>query len=198
MPPPESDAILVKNALNNPENFGHIVELFEAPVSRYLYRLTGASHEEWEDLLQEVFIKAYRHLNSFDTRLKLSSWIYRIAHNVAIDWRRKSQKNILSLDTEDEQHQSLIEKIASDDDIQINIVQEEQRILLKKLLTSLPAYHSYVLLLYYLENKSYEEISDILQIPINTVGTLLFRAKEQCRKLGNTPAFSSHFSHEIN
>lgn len=85
--------------------------------------------------MQEVFIKAYRHLNSFDTRLKLSSWIYRIAHNVAIDWRRKSQKNILSLDAEDEQHQSLIEKIASDDDVDINIIQEEQHLLLKKLLT---------------------------------------------------------------
>lgn len=181
--PLSEDAILVQNALKNPEEYGHIVVLFEAPLARYIMRLTGASHEECEDLLQEVFIRAYRHLNNFDKDLKLSSWLYRIAHNKAVDWMRKSKKQILSLDDDKEEHQSLLEKIASDDDIQLTIQKEEQRMMLKHLLHSLPENFSYVLLLYYAENKSYEEISDILQIPTNTVGTLLFRAKKHCRKL---------------
>ncbi|MCB9807074.1 hypothetical protein H6768_04270 [Candidatus Peribacteria bacterium] len=75
-----------------------------------------------------IFIKAYRSLNGFDIRLKLSSWLYRIAHNMCVDYLRKnSKKNHLSLDAEDEYSQALIEKIASTDDVSFQLSEEAEK-----------------------------------------------------------------------
>lgn len=72
-----------------------------------------------EDVAQEVFIKAYRSLHSYNPSLKFSSWLYRIAHNQAVDYLRKSErKNHLSLDMEDDESITLIQKIASEDNIE--------------------------------------------------------------------------------
>ncbi len=117
-----------------------------------------------------VFIKAYRSLNGFDTRLKFSSWLYRIAHNLAIDYLRKNtRKNHISLDSEDTNNQALLEILASNEDIALNFSSEEQKKAVRGIIHSLPEKYKTVLVLAYLEEKTYEEISDILQIPINTV-----------------------------
>ncbi len=95
---------------------------------RYIGRMTGASHEEIEELGQIIFIKAYRSLNGFDTRLKFSSWLYRIAHNVCVDYLRKSsKKHVLSLDAEDEMSRALIEKIVTSENISLHVSQEAQK-----------------------------------------------------------------------
>lgn len=88
------------------------------PIARYIRRMVGDEHEMCEDITQEVFIKAYQGLNGYNPKLKFSSWIYRIAHNLSVDHlRKKNKKNHLSLDIEDEESQALIQKIASDDSI---------------------------------------------------------------------------------
>lgn len=80
--------------------------------------MIGDEHEMCEDITQEVFIKAYQSLNGYNSKLKFSSWIYRIAHNLSVDYlRKRNKKNHLSLDIEDEESQALIQKIASDDNI---------------------------------------------------------------------------------
>jgi RNA polymerase sigma-70 factor (ECF subfamily) len=79
-----TDAQLVTKTLQNPDNYSLIIDRFEESILRYIGRMTGSSHEEIEELGQIIFIKAYRSLNGFDIRLKLSSWLYRIAHNVCV------------------------------------------------------------------------------------------------------------------
>jgi RNA polymerase sigma-70 factor (ECF subfamily) len=117
-----------------------------------------------------VFIKAYRSLNGFDTRLKFSSWLYRIAHNLGVDFLRKNaRRNHTSLDAEDENNQALLEVLASDENIALNFSSEEQKKAVRNIIQSLPEKYKTVLVLSYLEDKSYDEISDILQMPINTV-----------------------------
>lgn len=117
-----------------------------------------------------VFIKAYRSLNGFDTRLKFSSWLYRIAHNLAIDYLRKNaRRNHASLDAEDTNNQALLEVLASNEDIALNFSSEEQKNAVRSIIHSLPEKYKTVLILSYLEDKTYDEISDILKIPINTV-----------------------------
>jgi RNA polymerase sigma-70 factor (ECF subfamily) len=72
----------------------------------------------YEDITQEIFIKAYQALNGYNPKLKFSSWIYRIAHNLCVDHLRKnSKKQHISLDIEDEESHSLIQKIASDENV---------------------------------------------------------------------------------
>lgn len=165
-----TDSQLVTKTLENPDNYVLIIDRFEEPILRYIGRMTGAPHEEIEELGQIIFIKAYRSLNGFDTHLKLSSWIYRIAHNVCVDYLRKnSKKNTISLDAEDENNQALIEKIASNENISFHLSKDAEKQGVRDIIRSLPEKYRTVIILFFIEEKSYEEISDILQIPINTV-----------------------------
>lgn len=132
--------------------------------------MVGDEHEMCEDIAQEVFIKAYQSLNGYNPKLKFSSWIYRIAHNLCVDYlRKRNKKNHLSLDIEDEESQALIQKIASDDNIAKNIQSHETNQAVQSIIQSLPDKYRTVIILAFIEGKSYEEISDILQIPIGTV-----------------------------
>lgn len=87
--------------------------------------MTGASHEEVEEIAQMVFIRAYRSLNGFDADLKFSSWLYRIAHNLSVDFLRKNKKRTTaSLDANDEESFALIEKIATDENIAVSFSED--------------------------------------------------------------------------
>jgi RNA polymerase sigma-70 factor (ECF subfamily) len=191
-----TDAQLVQKALKNPEEYAGIIDRFEAPLERYIARLTRADHEDVEELLQTIFIKAYRSLNGFDIRLKLSSWLYRIAHNVCVDYLRKnSKKTHMSLDAEDEYSQALIESIASEDNVSLYLVTEEQKKSVHSIIQQLPEKYRTVIILFFAERKSYDEISDILQIPVNSVGTLMSRAKKHFLALSQEPQFSHLFTY---
>ena len=189
-----SDAQLVSKTLESPDNYALIIDRFEEPILRYVGRITNASHEEIEELGQVIFIKAYRSLNGFDSRLKLSSWLYRIAHNVSVDYLRKiTKKNTISLDADDDSSQALIEKIASSENISLHFSQDAQKQWIHQIIHMLPEKYRTVLLLFFMEEKSYEEISDILQIPVSTVWTLLSRAKKHFFTLAQEPQFSHLF-----
>ncbi len=165
-----TDAQLVQKTLINPDEYALIIDRFEGPLERYIMRITHADHEDVEELLQTIFIKAYRSLNGFDTRLKLSSWLYRIAHNVCVDYLRKnSKKTHMSLDAEDEYSQALIESIASEDNVSLYLATEEQKRSVRNIIQRLPDKYRTVIILFFAEGKSYDEISDILQIPVNSV-----------------------------
>ena len=125
---PMTDNDLVSATFKNPDNYTDIVDRFEVPISRYVRRMVGDEHEICEDITQEVFIKSYQSLHGYNPKLKFSSWIYRIAHNLCVDYLRKnSKKNHTSLDIEDEESQSLIQKIASDENILHTIATYETR-----------------------------------------------------------------------
>ncbi len=158
------------------EMYVEIIRRYDFKLRNYLRRFVG-NNDELEDVLQETFIKTFRNLNDFDTKRKFSSWIYRITHNEAINHLKR--KSFLSLDEHD--YELLDTKVDFQRDI-------DQKLLTQSLTTSLSKlkekYRS-PLILFYLEEKSYEEISDILQLPKNTVGTLIKRGKEQLKKIIN-------------
>lgn len=153
---------------------------YEKQLIVYIRRISSANQADAEDILQEVFIKTYRYLNSFDQDLKFSSWIYRITHNEAINWHRKN-KNKQTLSSEDSQ--AVFEKIASDLNLKEKI---NQKMLAKKIRTiieQLDDKYRTVLVLKFLEEKDYTEISNILKIPMGTVATLINRAKKKLKSL---------------
>ena len=192
-----TDAELVAKTFVNPDNYAMIIDRFEEPILRYIGRVTGCDHEEIEELGQMVFIKAYRSLHGFNTHLKLSSWLYRIAHNLCVDYLRKtSKKHHISLDAEDEYSQALIEKIASNENISLHLDHDAEKKGVRDIIRMLPEKYRTVILLFFVEDKSYEEISDILQIPVSTVWTLLNRAKKHFLALTHEPQFS-HLFHYV-
>lgn len=192
-----SDTELVQKTLENPDNYALIIDRYEEPILRYIGRMIGSSHEEIEELAQMVFIKSYRSINGFDVRLKFSSWLYRIAHNLCVDYLRKNSKHQqMSLDAEDEYSQALIETIASEDNVSLRLETDEQKKGIQKIIGMLPEKYRTAIILFFAEEKSYEEISDILQIPVSTVGTLLSRAKKQFLALSQEPQFSYLFRYD--
>lgn len=171
---PDDDA-LVAAARIDPEAFGKLMERYEAPLLRYLMRLTGWASEEVEDILQEAFIKAYRNLNDYDSSLKFSAWMYRITHNQAIDVLRRHTASPVRFEWSLEDMARLI---PAANDTQAEIVTQEKLEALRQAIASLPERYREVLMLRFLEEKSYEEIVDILKMPKGSVATAIKRGKE--------------------
>lgn len=158
------------------ERYAEIIGRYQGKLFAYLYRLIGKK-EEAEDLLQDVFIKAFKNLHSYDTQRKFSSWIYRIAHNEAVNLiKRKSLKRFISWEDISSTKDKL-ESSSAEDGPDKSWLRKESNAEVNVAVDRLPLRYRQVLLLRYFSDKSYEEISEILGKPINTVGTLINRAK---------------------
>ena len=176
-----TDEDLVLLTLDNANTFSYIVERYQKKLLYYIRRISGVSHEEAEDMLQEIFVKMYANLNSFDISLKFSSWAYRIAHNHVISSHRKkkARPDGVSFDADE----SLVTKLASSLDLELELDQQFLHEHIESLFDKLDVKYREVMVLKYFEEKSYDEISDILKKPVGTIGTLLNRAKKQFKEL---------------
>lgn len=157
------------------ELYSHIIKRYKSKLSRYLGRFIS-DPDELEDVLQDVFIKAYRNLHGFDAKRKFSSWIYRIAHNEAVNHIKKNSRVKISLD--DIEYKAVDEKIDVGSGIDKGILKQN----IAESLEHIGFKYREVLTLFFFEDKSYEEIGDILRIPVNTVGTLILRGKKLLKK----------------
>ena len=184
---PPSDAEVVRMTLKDPNQYGLLVERYEAKLQRYIARLGVRVHDDQLDVLQEIFIKAYRNLNSFDTSLSFSSWIYRIAHNEAISFYRK--KNVRPeghLVADGDEVLSFISSSLDTADLKFDKTINAEEV--NKALGLIDEKYREPLILRFFEHKEYDEISDILQIPIGSVGTLIHRGKKQLATVLNKDA----------
>ena len=175
-----SDEAVVKAAQKDLEHFGILVERYETKLKFYILRISHFSDLEAEEILQEVFIKAWKNLNEFDETLKFSSWIYRIAHNETISAFRKakSRGDTERAELEPELFYSLADEHNFIDDLDRKINAQE----VQQILATLSENYREVLILRFVEDKSYEEIGDILMKPGGTVATLINRAKAQFKE----------------
>lgn len=160
------------------EKFGLLMERYEQKLSRYGKKFLF-NQNNVEDMVQEVFLKAYRNMLSFDPKRKFSSWIYRIAHNVFINALKKKLRNPLYFFDFD----SFIPHPVYEDPAKEERDFEQVSKMLNKGLKRLSPHYREIIILYYVEELDYKEISDILHIPTGTVGIRLKRAKEQLKKL---------------
>ncbi|MDE1925327.1 MAG: sigma-70 family RNA polymerase sigma factor [Patescibacteria group bacterium] len=171
----EALAALVQG--NNQEAFGVLMDRYQAKLLRYGRRFL--SHDEHiVDVVQDVFIKAYQNMQSFDATRKFSPWIYRIAHNAFVnEIRRKKRDPLVYLD---------LDAVFAHPSYEMDPGGDEERAQMQSLINKgldalTPAYRE-VIILYYLEEQSYQEIADILQVPVGTVGVRLRRAREALKK----------------
>ena len=180
MPPHLTDEEIVRRTLLDKEAFVLLIERYEAKLARYLERLGVGLREDREDILQNAFIKAYRNLNNFDPTLSFSSWMYRIAHNETMSFfRAKHARPQVVLNEESE---ALITEL-QDETADTSRLAESRlsREELAKAFETLPQSYRDALTLRFFEDRSYAEMSDILQVPVGTVSTLLHRAKRALR-----------------
>lgn len=171
-----SDEELVKLVRDSDQElYAHIVNRYQNKLMRYSTYLIG-DPDKAQDAVQTTFIKAFQNLQSFNINKKFSSWIYRICHNESINIAKEYQK-------ESQLESDHWQNIPDSTDIEENLSKKEISKMLHHNLNQIPVNYRSVLTLYYLEDKSYEEISDILKIPTGTVGTNLSRGKTALKKM---------------
>ena len=188
----DKDIVILVSSWNL-DAFYCIVEKYENKLLKYVFRITNVDLEEAENLLQEVFIKVYRNINEYNDSLSFSSWIYRIAHNITIDYYRKNKdKQSISLQTDDEGYMNLIEILESPSNTENEYKNKELTKIIVTILDSLDAKYKEILVLKFLEDKNYSEISDILKMPEWTVATLINRWKKQFKAHADEKNLSSY------
>jgi RNA polymerase sigma-70 factor, ECF subfamily len=175
----KTDEELASLLLIDQASFLALMQRYEPKLLGYIFRISKSTKEEAEDILQDVFIKVYKNINSFDSGLKFSSWIYRITHNEVISsFRKKSARPQLADNGLDD---ALIERIAGEFDVVREIDTKRMREVMLGFIDRLDSKYREVMILKFLEEKDYKEISDILKKPMGTVATLINRAKKKLR-----------------
>jgi RNA polymerase sigma-70 factor (ECF subfamily) len=177
----KTDEELAQSVLTDANALVVLIRRYESRLLSYIRRISGSSVEDAEDILQEAFMDAYKHIANFDPSLKFSSWIYRIVHNRTISAYRKKKKEMgdFSIDNEDDGFARIL---SAKDDTSRLADQSLTADVVRKIMKELPERDRTVLILAYMEEKTYDEISDILRAPPGTVATWIRRAKQKFQK----------------
>ena len=171
----EEIALSVQNG--DSESFGLLVERYEEKMMRYAGKFFF-DNANAKDIVQEVFIKTYTNIQSFNTERKFSPWIYRIAHNELVNTiKKKSREPILYFDPD-----TLFPHPFSKEEPGQSYESREVKEALNKSLNDLNPLYREPLILHYFEEMDYREIAEILQIPVGTVGVRLKRGREALRE----------------
>ncbi|EKE20384.1 MAG: hypothetical protein ACD_8C00008G0001 [uncultured bacterium] len=174
----EDNDLIVVIQTQNPEAYRELFSRYQKKLFAYIYHLVG-NREETEDILQNVFSKTYKNLEHFDLSRKFSSWIYRIAHNESVNYlKRKSKRYTISwedVSTSKDKLESASNEERPEERMEHQEIVKEVDGAMEKLA---PQYKQ-ILKMRYFQEYSYEDISKILKKPVNTVGTLINRAKRK-------------------
>ena len=161
----------------NEDAFGVLMSRYQPKLLRYGRRFL-LDVAPIEDVVQEVFIKTYQNIQEFDTTRPFSPWIYRIAHNLFVNaLRSNSRQPFIAVD---------LDMFSAHAAYEIDPAGDEEREQMKALidtgLSALVPIYREVIILYYVEQLEYQEIAEILHVPIGTVGIRLRRAREALKK----------------
>ncbi len=160
------------------EAYGVLIERYEDKLSRYIRRFTQVD-DDVSDIMQVVFIKAYTNLRGFDTTRSFNSWIYRIAHNECVNHlKKKSGERVSFIDFD-----TILPHLFAEEESHTLAEKEETKKMLESSLGKISSKYREILILYYYDDLSYEEIGEVLQIPTSTVGVRIKRGKEALRKV---------------
>ncbi len=177
-----TDSDLVISAAAGAEGcFEQIVRRYQRPISAYVYRMVG-DYEAALDLTQEIFIKVYGSLSRYRSEFKFSTWIYKIAHNSAVDYLRRNSGRERSLvnGTEGDQYDLPVESgILSPEQ---ESERRERRLEIEFVVRSLPASYRELIILRHAQDLTYDEIVEVTGLPLGTVKNRLFRAREMMRQ----------------
>lgn len=181
------DSYLVRCVLaGDDEAFARLVDSYKNPMYHFIYRRIPVKGDV-EDLAQEVFLKVYKSLRKYDQRRSFSTWLFTIANNHCIDYLRKKRLQAISLDvplfpSHDGKEVRLEipdEEYAPEQVYQRTAEQEE----LLLAIDSLSEDYSLILKLRHLKGYSYEEIGQLLNLPLGTIKSRIYRARQELKNL---------------
>ena len=172
---------LVETVLAGRESgFEELVRRYQRPIAAYVYRMVG-DYDAALDLTQEVFIKVYGSLSRYRAEFKFSTWIYKIAHNAAIDHLRRGSVRELAIVADDDRPAVACESrcLTPEQESERN----ERCSEIETVVHMLPAAYRELIVLRHANDLSYEEIAEVTGLPLGTVKNRLFRAREAMRDL---------------
>lgn len=183
----EQDAELARRCLAGDEAaYEAVLALYRDRVFALLLRLARDPRDA-EDLAQEAFLKAFRALDSYDPSRPLLSWLFKIAHNTALDFLRARGEDPAALDDPE----SAVDPASPEPAVEVRLLAAERAQRLERLIESLPPLYREVLQLRHGEDMDYRAIGEVLGLPEGTVKIRLFRARELLRAkleaLGEAP-----------
>jgi RNA polymerase sigma-70 factor (ECF subfamily) len=161
--------------------FEELVRRYQRPISGYVYRMVG-DYEAALDLTQEIFIKIYGSLARYRPEFKFSTWIYKIAHNAAIDHLRRNsgRERSLTNGSESDNYELPLESDGLSPE-QLS-EKEERRLEIECVVRSLPTAYRELVVLRHSQDLTYEENVEVTGLPLGTVKNRLFRAREMMRQ----------------
>jgi RNA polymerase sigma-70 factor (ECF subfamily) len=178
-----TDLELIASAIRGAEDgFEALVRRYQRPITGYIFRMLG-DYEASLDVSQEVFIKVYNSLSRYSSDYKFSTWLYRIAHNAAIDHMRRNSVTPQSLETENADGTYQLQIECPNPTPEQDRERSEWRTEIENVVKRLPAPYRELILLRHSQDLSYDEIAEVTGLPLGTVKNRLFRAREMMREI---------------
>ncbi|HIU10482.1 MAG TPA: sigma-70 family RNA polymerase sigma factor [Candidatus Avidehalobacter gallistercoris] len=163
----------------NKDAFAELVKRYEKQIFSMAYRLIG-DYDEAADLAQEAFLRIYSQLRRYDPGKKFFSWMYRVAQNTCLNALAKKPANVIPVERAEEYFGDEVKTGASEPEQ--DYLNREIRQSIDQAIAGLPDNYRDVIYLRYIEDMSYQQIADVLNLPISTVETRLFRGKKQLQQ----------------
>jgi RNA polymerase sigma-70 factor (ECF subfamily) len=179
-----TDQELVERSIDGDESaFNELINRYKRGVFTLIIRMVR-NREVANDLSQDTFVKLYASLSSYNPKYKFSSWLFKIANNLTIDYLRKNRPNVLSLDEPIETDRDSVKiQVASGGENPLDRAESiELGEKIKDAIMDLPLDYRRVIILRHVEDLTYEEIALAIDLPLGTVKTLLFRGRRLLRK----------------
>ena len=177
------DIELINGALAGvEESFEELVQRYQRPIISYVYRFLN-DYDASLDVTQEVFIKVYNSLDRYSSDYKFSTWLYRIAHNAAIDHIRRNSRKEHSLEAENQEGTFQLQLESARPNPEQDRQRSEWRTEIESVVRCLPSSYRELIALRHGKDLSYIEIAEVTGLPLGTVKNRLFRAREMMREM---------------
>lgn len=178
-----TDGELISNSIaGRSDGFEELVRRYQRPITSYVFRMLG-DYESSLDVTQEVFIKVYNSLSKYSSEYKFSTWLYRIAHNAAVDHMRRNSVTPQSLEAENADGSYQIQLESRGLSPEQARERSEWRTEIDAVVRCLPPAYRDLILLRHSRDLSYDEIAEVTGLPLGTVKNRLFRARELMREM---------------
>lgn len=177
------DDKFVKRAIEGDQDaYKDLMDKYQKPLYFHVLKMVR-NHEQVEDLVQEAFMKAFNNLNSYNTNYAFSTWLYRITTNHTIDYLRKKKLKTTSINDPVKTKDGEMEiQISDDAETDRDIIRKERKKIIHNAINDLPKKYRRVIEMRHLQELSYQEIADQLDLPLGTVKAHIFRAREMLYK----------------
>ncbi|MCC5939989.1 MAG: sigma-70 family RNA polymerase sigma factor [Balneolaceae bacterium] len=178
----EDDKLVLAAVRGDQNAFKALMDKYQKPLYFHVLKMVK-NHEQVEDLVQEAFMKAFSNLQSYNTNYAFSTWLYRITTNHTIDYLRKRKLDTTSIHNPYKTNDGEVEiQISDTKETDRSIIKKERKQIIHHAIQNLPEKYREVIEMRHLEELSYQEIADHLDLPLGTVKAHIFRAREMLYK----------------